>query len=68
MARKMVAFELDEDLRRAIDMEQVEGGNSKSTIVRRALRSYLKHHLDQIVGVSEDLRQEAATSKPKRTK
>ena len=48
MGRKMVAFELDDDIRQAIEMEQAEVGPSKSEIIRRALRAYLKRHLDKI--------------------
>ena len=48
MSRTFAAFEIDDDIKRAIEMEQAEAGASKSNIVRRALRAYLKHHLDKI--------------------
>ena len=48
MGRTFAAFDIDDDLKRAIEMCQEEVGATKSNIVRRALRSYLKIYLDQI--------------------
>ena len=62
MSRTFAAFDIDDDLKRAIEMCQEEVGATKSNIVRRALRSYLQVYLNQIFAEQKDAKRQPKPS------